>query len=167
MVRPILTYPHPKLREVSKHVTAIDGQLAELAHDLIDTCIAHGGLGLAAVQLGILQRAFVVLHGGVYVFMANPNWEPVEDSPEIEVTEGCLSFPDVWETVTRYERIRASYQDAAGVVHSIQADGVAAQAVQHECEHLNGFLLPDKLDIYHREKFLKKYKATSRQAKHG
>lgn len=157
MLKEVLIYPDPRLREVSSPIEDFDGSVAALARDLVDTCVQYSGAGLSAIQVGVPRRAFVVLDRGQYTFMANPEWRPAQLEEE-DLREGCLSFPGQSEIVSRFPAVIVKYQDVTGAWNERLCEGIAAQAVQHEAEHLDGKLLPDKLDIYHRDLFLKRFR---------
>jgi peptide deformylase len=153
-VRTILHYPDKRLREQAQPVTRFDAELARLLEDMAETMYAAPGVGLAAVQIGVAQRIFVIdvstgenEPSDLRVFI-NP--EIVESTGEVCNEEGCLSFPGVHEEVVRAERVRVRAQDAKGEAFEIEADGFLAIAVQHENDHLNGKLMVDHLSMLRR-----------------
>jgi peptide deformylase len=153
-VRTILHYPNKRLREEAKPVTQFDGELARLLEDMAETMYAAPGVGLAAPQIGVALRIFVIdISSGenepsdLRVFI-NP--EIVEKTGEVCNEEGCLSFPGVHEEVWRAERVRVRAQDAKGESFEIESDGFLAIAVQHENDHLNGKLMVDHLSMLRR-----------------
>ena len=138
-------FPDPILRQRARKVTQFDAKLAKLAADMEETMNAHHGVGLAANQVGVLQRMCVV---------KMEDWEEalVLVNPEImrreglrEVEEGCLSLPGYRGMVNRAERIRVRYQDLTGKQQRLKAECMLAQAVEHETDHLNGILYIDHL----------------------
>ncbi len=155
-IRPILRIGHPKLREVAAPVRQFDTpELHELVVDLIDTMKAANGAGLAATQIGVPQR--VVIFG----FEHNeryPQAEPVPFTvlvnPEIEALgdelavgwEGCLSVPGMRGLVPRYRQIRYRGYDAFGAPIDRTVADFHARVVQHECDHLDGVLYPERID---------------------
>lgn len=155
-IRPILRIGHPKLREVAEPVRQFDTpELHELVADLIDTMNAANGAGLAATQIGVPQRVviFGFEHSERY-----PNAEPVPFTvlvnPEIEALgdelavgwEGCLSVPGMRGLVPRYRQIRYRGFDAFGAPIDRTVADFHARVVQHECDHLDGVLYPERID---------------------
>lgn len=154
-VRRILHFPDERLRNVGKPVTAFDAELKKLVDDMAETMYAAPGVGLAAPQIGVSLRVFVLdVHAGdddqpsdLRVFV-NP--EIVERNGEIVSEEGCLSFPEVREDVARAERIKVRAQDVTGRAFELEVDGFFAVAIQHEYDHLDGILLVDHLSLLRR-----------------
>ena len=139
-------FPDPILRQRARKVTQFDAKLAQLAADMAETMAVHHGVGLAANQVGVLQRMCVV---------KMEDWEDalVLVNPEImrreglrEVEEGCLSLPGYRGMVNRAERIRVRYQDLTGKQQRLRAECMLAQAIEHETDHLNGILYIDYLE---------------------
>jgi peptide deformylase len=137
-----------------------DSTLSQFAADLVATATACDAAGLSAIQVGVALRMCVVrisTMAGKYVVLVNPNVHPVEGTKCEFVTEGCLSFPGVTEKVERYCHVNVEYQDLQGEHRMMTltvdgATGPAAQAVQHEVEHLDGKLLLSHLNIVHRDR---------------
>lgn len=153
-VRTILHYPDKRLREPAQPVTRFDAELARLLEDMAETMYAAPGVGLAAPQIGVPLRIFVIdiatgadQPSDLRVFI-NP--ELVETQGEVCNEEGCLSFPGVAEEVWRAERVKVRAQDAKGETFELTADGFLAIAVQHENDHLNGKLMVDHLSMLRR-----------------
>ena len=155
-VRPILRLGDPRLREVAAPVTAFDTpELHELVRDLIDTMEAASGAGLAAVQIGVGQRVVIF---GVEANPRYPRAEPVPFTvlvnPEITALgperesgwEGCLSVPGMRGLVPRHARIRYRGCDAFGEPIDRTVEGFHARVVQHECDHLDGILYPERIE---------------------
>ena len=167
-VRRIITLPDSQLRSSSSRVAKIDGAVRSILDDMIETMYDAPGIGLAAVQVGVLQR-LVVLDTARKdeppqpLFLVNP--EIVQSSDErIIYEEGCLSIPDYYEDVERPERIRFRFQDRDGAECEMEADGLLAIAVQHEIDHLNGVLFVDHISRLKRERVLKKFAKAARLA---
>ncbi len=139
-------YPDPVLREPTQAVTVFDEALADLARRMVDTMHANHGLGLAGPQVGVAQGIVVVSsdgHPGHEIVMVNPE---ITEREGVQVgEEGCLSFPEIFVQIRRFDPIRARYQDVTGQVHEIEADGLLSRAIQHECDHLVGRLLVDRM----------------------
>jgi len=146
--RPIVIYGDPVLREVSRPVEEIDREVKDLVSDMVDTLKSASGLGLAASQVGAAQRLFIVdlsaidINGSLKVFI-NP--EIVQTEGEIEMEEGCLSFPDMYLKITRPERVKIRATDLEGNRFEMSADGVTARAILHEYDHTQGKLFIDYL----------------------
>ncbi len=179
MIRPIRLYGDPVLRRAARTVTSFDATLRALAADLIDTMIASDGLGLAAPQVGVGARLFVVAG------MADPDRpEPAEDDPEPSLEEqramalvfvnprldhvqgnqsgieGCLSLPGLHhEAVGRHAQLRIRYQDLDGAWHERAAEGRFAVVLQHENDHLDGVLFIDRLPDDERYAFMDEHRA--------
>ena len=149
-VRPILIHPDPRLRKVAAPVEAVDEGLRALAEDMLATMYEAPGIGLAATQLGVMQRVFVMDCAGKDeppqpMVLVNP--EIVWRSEETETSEeGCLSIPDVYEDVTRAERVRVRWLGLDGEVHEREFGERWAVCAQHEIDHLDGRLFIDYLE---------------------
>jgi peptide deformylase len=155
-VRPILRLGDPRLREVAAPVTEFDTpELHELVRDLLETMEAADGAGLAAVQIGVPQR--VVIFGVDYnprypqagpvpfTVLVNPEIAPLDDEREAG-WEGCLSVPGMRGLVPRHARIRYRGHDQFGRPIDRTVDGFHARVVQHECDHLDGILYPQRIE---------------------
>ncbi len=167
-VRRIITLPDPQLRTLSSRVAKVDGAVQTILDDMIETMYDAPGIGLAAVQVGVVQR-LVVLDTARKdeppqpLFLVNP--EIVQSSEErIIYEEGCLSIPDYYEDVERPERVRFRFQDRDGAECEMDAEGLLAIAVQHEIDHLNGVLFVDHISRLKRERVLKKFAKAARLA---
>ena len=156
-VRPLLFYGDPRLVAPNQPVDRFGRELEPLLRDLLDTCRAAPGLGLAAPQIGAnLRLAIVDLSAGVdpeeVLVLANP--ELVDSSGSRVVEEGCLSFPGLYARFQRPSRVVVRAQDAWGRSNEVSAEELQAQALCHELDHLNGALLPDRLRGHRRRVFL-------------
>jgi len=146
--RPIVIYGDPVLREVSKPVDRVNQQVKDLVSDMTDTLRKARGLGLAAVQVGVPKRVFLVdlsaldVRETLRVFI-NP--EIVSTSGEVELEEGCLSFPDLYQKIVRPAKVTVRALDAEGKSFEMTAEGLAARAILHEYDHLEGKLFIDYL----------------------
>jgi peptide deformylase len=163
MVRKIVIYGHPVLRQKGARIDAVTPEIEALAQDMIETMIAAEGVGLAAQQVGeALQIAVVDVSGaaepGTYLrvngierkleeimplIFLNPVVVP--DGPRESETEGCLSFPDIRAEISRPGAVRATVSTLAGETLVIETDGLFARAIQHEVDHLNGILFIDRM----------------------
>jgi peptide deformylase len=153
-VRTILHYPDKRLRELAQPITRFDAELATLVDDMAETMYAAPGVGLAAPQIGVAMRLFLVdvSHGDdepsdLRTFI-NP--ELIETLGEVCYEEGCLSFPGIHEEVRRAERVKVRAQDVRGEWFELEAEGLLSIAIQHENDHLNGKLMVDHLSMLRR-----------------
>ena len=154
-VRPIRLFPDEVLRVRCEPVDRFDDELAVLVADLVETMHAAPGVGLAAPQVGVTKRVFVVdLSVGedpeqVHVFV-NPRI--LEEEGEVADFEGCLSIPDLSEKVERPERVVVEARDLYGEAFRLEAAEWLARAICHENDHLDGILFVDRLRGLRREK---------------
>lgn len=144
----IVKYGDPVLREVSEAVEVINQQVKDLVSDLVDTLKKAKGLGLSAVQIGVLQRVFVVDLSAVDItetprVFINP--EIIEATGEIEMEEGCLSFPGIYQKIVRPAKVKVRAIDLEGREFVLEAGGLAARAVLHEYDHLEGVLYTERM----------------------
>jgi peptide deformylase len=148
MILKVLTYPNPELNKKSQEVTVFDAKLGKLVDDMIDTMYAENGVGLAAPQVGVLQRVFVIdldpkgPESKVFEFI-NPKIKKLEG--KIKFEEGCLSVPGFTEEVSRSKKVLVEYQDRKGNPQKLEAEELMAVAVQHENDHLEGILFIERL----------------------
>ena len=148
MIRDLVRYGDPRLLSENAAVEESDPDLPALLADMIATCHAAPGIGLAAPQIGVNKRVAIVdLSVGsdpeALVVLVNPI--VLESSGEQREEEGCLSVPDVSERVERPERVRVRAGDASGAVREIEGTGLLARALCHETDHLNGTLFLHRL----------------------
>lgn len=165
-ILPIITLPDPLLRKVSTPVERVDAEILKLADDMLETMYDAPGVGLAAVQAGVLKR-LVVLDVSDEGSPPRPltliNPEILKTGDEVRVhEEGCLSIPDFRLDIERPALITVSYVDRAGKRQEMQADGLLATAVQHEIDHLNGKLIIDFLSRLKRDMVVKRFKKQAR-----
>jgi peptide deformylase len=158
-VRPILVYGDPRLEAANQPVTDFGPGLAQLIQDLFETGWKAPGLGVAAPQIGVNLRIATIdlsvgKDEGARIVLANPEIASTEGSESLE--EGCLSFPGLFTTVARPRRLVVRAQDEAGQWRTIAADGLLAQAVCHEVDHLDGVLLIDRLRGLKKQLFLRR-----------
>lgn len=161
----IYTLDDEVLREETKKVTSFDSSLRMLIDAMFDTLIEADGVGLAAPQVGVSKKFFVVdLRRGddsKYVFI-NP--EIIETSiEEGPYEEGCLSIPGFYREVVRPLRVRVQAQDVNGKYFTIDADGLLARVIQHENDHLNKTLFIDHLTPEEKEKVEKAFRKKNRK----
>lgn len=163
-VREILLYPDPRLKMVSATVAAVDAGVDGLVQDLIDTMVAAGhSVGVAAPQIGDNRRVVVVdvshsklgrdrNHG--QLVMINP--EILESDGQETMREGCMSVPDYTGTVTRAESVVVQFLDRQGQEQVIRSSGFEAVAIQHELDHLDGYLFLDRVSSLKTDLFRRK-----------
>ena len=157
----ILHHPDPRLRQKAKPVTRFDATLQRLIDDMFETMHAAPGVGLAATQVGIALRVAVMdcsrdeKKSESYV-MINP--EILEQTDAEDVEEGCLSVPGVGDKLKRYRKAKVRALDRNGQSYELEAEGLLAQCIQHEVDHLDGKLYIDRLSAIKRERLLKRQK---------
>ena len=145
MIRPILVVGNPVLRQKAKKVSQIDRPIQKLIDDMIETMKVAPGVGLAAPQIGVPLRLAVIDVDDTITVIVNP--EIVKSFGEITLDEGCLSVPGFWGQLTRAERVSVKSLDRNGKELRIrEAEGLFAQALQHEINHLDGQLYIDRMD---------------------
>jgi len=155
----ILEAPDRRLTTVCAAVERIDGGLLHLLDDMLETMYAAPGIGLAAPQVGVLRRAFVVDVGEegrrAPLFVINP--ELVTRSESVSLAEeGCLSLPKQFGEVARADQVKVRYLDREGEAQEIAAEGLLARCLQHEIDHLNGVLFVDHLSALKRTMILRR-----------
>ena len=160
-LRPIKNCFDPVLRKQCEIVKNIDGELITLSNDMIETTLAAPGIGLAANQIGVPWRVFVVNMGvetdkDNLITLINPEITAMEGSESGE--EGCLSIPDVIVEVNRATQIEIKAVDLNGKDIRYEANGLLARALQHEMDHLNGILFWDSLGKIKRDILKRKFK---------
>jgi peptide deformylase len=159
MIRDLVRYGDPRLLADNAEADLTAAELSGLLADLIETCHAAPGIGLAAPQIGVNQRVAVIdLSVGsdpkAVVVLVNP--VVLEGFGEQKEEEGCLSIPDFAEVVARPERVRVRAADADGRPREIEGTGLLARALCHEIDHLNGLVFVDRLRGLKRELTWKK-----------
>lgn len=162
----ILTYPDPRLKEVSRPVSDFGPRLKKLAEDMLETMYDAHGIGLAAPQVGVLDRFLVIdtrprddkgrrynyeemteLEQQVQqpLFIANPRVIKGEGKQTFD--EGCLSVPGFYETVERFDVVEVEGEDVSGKTFRFKTDGLLAVCIQHEMDHLDGQLFIDRISF--------------------
>lgn len=155
----ILHLPDPRLRQKAKSVTVFDASLQKLIEDMFETMYDAPGVGLAANQVGVSKRLAVMDCADKDAApqpMVIINPEILERADEQAMEEGCLSVPGYSDTVTRYNKLRMRALDRHGKPFELEAEGLMAQAIQHEIDHLDGKLFVDYLSSLKRERLKKK-----------
>jgi peptide deformylase len=144
VIRPILVVGNPVLHQKAKRVSQVDRGIQRLIDDMIETMRAAPGVGLAGPQVGLPLRLAVIEVDDKVTVIINP--EITKRSGEVELDEGCLSVPGFWGTVTRAEKVTVKAKDRHGKDVRLTAEGLLAQALQHEIDHLDGTLYVDRMD---------------------
>lgn len=152
----ILHHPDPRLRTKATAVSTFGEALSEFARNLLTTMYAAPGIGLAATQVNVHKRVIVVdisEEKDQPHMLVNPVLEPFGD--KIKGEEGCLSVPDIYDSVERFEYVKVSAQDVHGKPLQFTADGMLSICIQHECDHLEGKLFVDYLSSLKRGRISK------------
>jgi peptide deformylase len=154
MIREIIIWPDPILKEIAKPVDRVDDDVRRLLDDMSETMYAADGVGLAAPQIGVLKRCIVIdtsprQDGQKLVHLVNP--EIVRAEGRTTYTEGCLSIPGEAEDVERYAKVWVRALDYSGKPFELECDGLLSIASQHEHDHLEGTLFVDHLSSLKRE----------------
>lgn len=163
MIREVLSFPSKILKQKSLKVKVFDEELHALLDDMNETMLGRGGVGLAAIQIGVAKRVLIInipdenneqkLENLIEAI--NPVITERED--EILFKEGCLSVPEFYEEVRRSKKIKVEYLDRFGIKKELFCEDFLAVAWQHEIDHLDGKLFIEKLSILKRKKFEKEY----------
>ena len=145
MTYELIAEDDPKLKEVCNPHTITD-KTQELVYDMIVTMQEYDGIGLAASQVGVMERIFVIGHRDTgFVVCINPSWEATEDAEEESFKEGCLSFPLLEMDVRRYNKVHCTFTNLKGETQTRLFTGVWAQAIQHESDHLEGITFDERV----------------------
>jgi peptide deformylase len=168
MIRPLLKYGDPTLHTSAQVVDGVTADIEQLVDDMIDTMYAAPGIGLAATQVGVPLRVFVIdISVGRDprgpIVMINPEFVE-RDGMQLE-EEGCLSVPGFNATVVRPQRAVVKGLDRSGSEHQVEGVGLLARAFQHEMDHLDGTLFVDRLRGIKRELIVRKIRKMSRAGK--
>ena len=133
------------LRKKSREVETIDDKIQTLIDDMIHTMYKYNGVGLSAVQVGVLKRVVVIDidDGNGVIILINP--KIIKTKGEQEVEEGCLSFPNQYAKMIRPKEVVVEALDRSGKKITIKAKELLAQAIAHECDHLDGVVFVDKM----------------------
>ncbi|MEP5154054.1 peptide deformylase [Planktotalea sp.] len=168
MIRKILIHPDPRLKKVCAALPDISDELRTLADDMLETMYAAPGIGLAAPQLGILDRIIVLdcekedAATPKPMVMVNPRIIGSSDDTNV-YDEGCLSIPDQYAEVTRPKEVRVEWLDLDGNLQEQDMDGLWATCVQHEIDHLEGKLFIDYLKPLKRQMITRKMQKLKRE----
>ncbi|HYD32284.1 MAG TPA: peptide deformylase [Azospirillaceae bacterium] len=164
---PILVAPDPCLKQKAKPVERVDDRIVRLMDDMLETMYVAPGIGLAAPQVGVLERVIVIDLSDKNeprqpLRMVNPEilWASEE---EAVYNEGCLSLPEHYADVARPARVRVRYLDVRNEIREIEADGLLATCIQHEIDHLQGTLFVDHISSLKRNMILRKLQKSKKQ----
>ncbi len=164
----IITVPDHRLKKPSVAVEEVNDEIRQLADDMLETMYAAPGIGLAAVQVGVLKRVIVVdiareEEDPDPLVLINPQiiWAGDELS---EYEEGCLSVPEIYEKVERPSAIKLTYLDRDGNECEMECDGMLATCIQHEIDHTNGIVFIDYLTRLKRDRIVKKFIKAKKQS---
>jgi len=170
MVREVITYPNPILRKKSKDVEVFDQKLHTLLDDMNDTMDKHGGVGLAAIQIGI-DLNVLIINIPIDNEGQDDDGKQLDENlieainpiithkdGELVFSEGCLSIPGFHADITRAEHIVVEYTNRQGEKQTMEANDFLAIAWQHEMEHLSGHVFIEHLSFLKRKKFEKEWK---------
>jgi peptide deformylase len=160
----ILCFPDPRLKNVADKITIFDDTLQRLIDDMFETMYHAPGVGLAATQVGIKKRLAVIdvsSEKNQPLVLINPEIIELDEYKDLE--EGCLSVPDYYDTISRANKIKMRALNAQGKEYTLEAQGLLAQCIQHEIDHLNGKLYIDYLSSLKRKLIRNKMKKLQRQ----
>ena len=161
----ILHYPDKRLRTVAEPVEVVDDSIRKIIDDMFETMYEAPGIGLAATQVDVHKRVIVMdLSPEKDEPRCFINPEIIETDGVEQTEEGCLSVPDIYETVERAERIKVRALDRDGEEFELEADGLLAVCIQHEMDHLMGQLFVDYLSPLKQQRVRKKLQKARRQA---
>lgn len=166
----LVEHKDPILKKVLEEVEIKPDETREIADHLTDLMYAEDGLGLAANQVGLDMRMFVlrafqseqtkdVAHtaGGRAMALINPKIVDVSEETVV-LEEGCLSYPGLYVKIKRPKHIKIRFTDFNNRTHTLKFTGITARAIQHEMDHLDGIVHIDRANRYHRELALKRWK---------
>lgn len=182
-ILPILTYPDPRLREISQPVESVNDELKKVVDDMLETMYHAKGIGLAAPQVGLLKRVLVIdirrpedpedeepqvlteLEQKVKFPLVLMNPVIVKGEGETIYEEGCLSVPGYYEEVRRYNKVQVEAMDREGKKYTLETDGLLAICIQHEMDHLEGKLFIDRISFVKSNKIKNKIQKVGYPAK--
>lgn len=170
MIRDILIHPDPRLKKPCDPIAAVTPEHAQLAADMLETMYEAPGIGLAAPQIGVMQRIIVMdcIKEGTPEPMVLLNPKVTWSSEDLNTyEEGCLSIPDQYAEVHRPATVKVVWMDLAGEMQERQFEGIWATCVQHEIDHLNGKLFIDYLGPLKRQMITRKMEKLKRERARG
>jgi len=155
----IIKYPDPFLKQKCLPVISYDKELKKFSEDMLTTMYKSEGIGLSAIQVGVLKRVIVIdisEESKKPLILVNPVIFP-SSSKYLDFKEGCLSFPGIYESVKRNEEIVVEYNNIVGKKLSMKATGLLSICIQHEVDHLEGIVFLDRLSGLKRNRAEKKF----------
>lgn len=158
----VIKIPDPVLKQIAQPIETITPEIVAQMKRMVDTMIESNGIGLAANQVGLLNRVIIVDESCrdegkcSPLMMANPKIIKLGDKPMVN-TEGCLSIPEEFADVERPEEVTVSYIDETGTQKEISATGLLSACLQHEIDHLDGVLFIDHISRLKRERLIKRF----------
>ena len=164
----ILHYPDKRLRTVAKPVEKVDASIKKLVDDMFETMYVAPGIGLAATQVDVHQQVIVIditEEKNQPLCLINPQIIAEEGTESCD--EGCLSVPEIYETVERSEKVTVKALDQNGDEYTLQADDLLAVCIQHEMDHLNGKLFVDYLSPLKQQRIKKRLLKHQREDRRG
>lgn len=171
-LRNILIHPDPRLKKVTTPIATVDDDLRRLADDMLETMYDAPGIGLAAPQIGVMQRIIVMdcvkdpAASPEPMVLVNPQIIWSSDQPSV-YEEGCLSIPEQYAEVTRPAEVEVAWTDLRGQAQRARFDGLWATCVQHEIDHLDGKLFIDYLGPLKRQLITRKMQKLKREMARG
>ncbi len=172
MKRPILIHPDPRLKKVCESLPDVSDRIRALAEDMLETMYDAPGIGLAAPQIGVLDRIIVMdcvkddNEDPNPMVLINPEIIAASDEKNV-YEEGCLSIPDQFAEVTRPKQVQVRWMDLNGAEQTQEFDGLWSTCVQHEIDHLDGKLFIDYLGAMKRQMITRKMQKLKRKIARG
>lgn len=172
MKRPILIHPDPRLKKVCESLPDVSDRIRALAEDMLETMYDAPGIGLAAPQIGVLDRIIVMdcvkddNEDPNPMVLINPEIIAASDEKNV-YEEGCLSIPDQFAEVTRPKQVQVRWMDLNGAEQTQEFDGLWSTCVQHEIDHLDGKLFIDYLGAVKRQMITRKMQKLKREIARG
>lgn len=164
--RTLVTFPNQSLKEKSLDVKfPLTEEDNSLISDLKDTCVVEGGVGISAPQVGIKKRIMVASYDGDLKTFINPRITTTSNDDILSDKEGCLSFPNFFPKIKRYNHVCVRYFNESGEELIDSFEGFSSRVIQHEIDHLDGVLMIDRMHRLDREKFLRKHKRQYKKIK--
>jgi peptide deformylase len=170
-VRPIVIWPDPRLREKTRAIAEVTEEVRALYRDLADTMYAYDGVGIAAVQIGVPVKMFLVDskvagrgEGGDPIAFINPEIVSVSDDKD-KIEEGCLSFPGIFVPIERPRQARLRAMGIDGQMFEAEGDGLFGRCMLHELDHLTGKLMIDFVGPLKKRQIKKKLE--KHESEHG
>ena len=168
MIFTIVKYPDPVLQQPGEPVTEFNDELRKFVADMFETMYASQGVGLAAQQVGVAKRITVIdlsmgKNPAERLALINP--EIISSEGKIYEEEGCLSFPDIREKVTRAAKVRIRAQDETGKWFEMDGEELLSRCMQHEIDHLDGMLFIFRMSGLKRDLNLRKIRKMQREGK--